>query len=407
MSGMAVSYEWSPEEQREYSLAKLLKYIEDYVYPFHPYYRKVFMDRGLDPRKFRSYADLRRIPVTTRAEVLADQRAFVLRPGTSGDGDVEPLGPGRKLSYVLKTLRAGYSRDVLGSPRPFSRRVTQTRAAEWEPTRFTFSSGVEGDRLAAGYTEHDSFRVMPVLASMLYLFGWEPGMRGLAMAPGLPHFAVQLAVAAGLTVEGGTAAFVEAWDTVRETERLAEIASRLPFDMFLASPSYMGFWLGCALEMMDEDPEMNLSQVRFALLPGEPLPGERREELKGLFEQVGSHGVEVLECYGSSELRAAFPECGEGAGIHLDPEYYFWEVLDPDTMEPVGWGEPGVLCFSHVGWRGTVLLRYWTGDIAERGVTWDRCPRCGLTFPVLRPPVGRLKGVAPFLNDRDVTSCKT
>ena len=58
-----------------------------------------------------------------------------------------------------------------------------------------------------------------------------------------------------------------------------------------------------------------------------------------------------MECYGAAELRAAFPECDERTGMHLDPEFYFWEVLDPHTMDPVRWGEPGVLCFSHIGWR--------------------------------------------------------
>ena len=47
------------------------------------------------------------------------------------------------------------------------------------------------------YTGHDISRVMPHLAGMLYVFGWEPDMRGLAMVPGLAHFALQQATCAG------------------------------------------------------------------------------------------------------------------------------------------------------------------------------------------------------------------
>lgn len=253
--------------------------------------------------------------------------------------------------------------------------------------------------MAAGYTGHDISRVMPLLAGMLYVFGWEPDMRGLVMVPGLAHFALQQATSAGLTVEGGAAAFHEAGEMIGETERLVEVASLVPFDMYVASPSYMWYWLTSALEMIEEGSAARPSPVRFALLAGEPLSEELREELESFFVEVGSPGVKILECYGAAELRAAFPECDERTGMHLDPEFFFWEVLDPDTMDPVRWGEPGVLCFSHIGWRGTVLLRYWTGDLIEGGVTWDKCPRCGLTLPVLRPPVGRLGGAASLQNE--------
>ncbi len=90
---MALSYEWTPEEQREYSLAKLIKYIKDYVYPYHPYYRKLFKEQGIDPDKLHSYDDLRRIPITTKEDTAADQKAFILQPKVEDSAyDVEELG---------------------------------------------------------------------------------------------------------------------------------------------------------------------------------------------------------------------------------------------------------------------------------------------------------------------------
>ncbi len=52
-------------------------------------------------------------------------------------------------------------------------------------------------------------------------------------------------------------------------------------------------------------------------------------------------------------------------------------------------GEPGVLVFSHIDWRGTVLVRYWTGDLAKGGLRWERCRCCGYTFPLLFGPICR------------------
>jgi phenylacetate-coenzyme A ligase PaaK-like adenylate-forming protein len=45
--------------------------------------------------------------------------------------------------------------------------------------------------------------------------------------------------------------------------------------------------------------------------------------------------------------------------------------------------------FTHIGWRGTVLVRYWTGDLIKGGMVWDRCEACGWTFPRIFPPMCR------------------
>ena len=66
-------------------------------------------------------------------------------------------------------------------------------------------------------------------------------------------------------------------------------------------------------------------------------------------------------------------------------------MLDPKTNEPVPEGEPGVLTFSHIDWRGTTFLRYYTGDLITGGVRWERCKFCGLTYPIMYPPIMRAK----------------
>ena len=86
---------------------------------------------------------------------------------------------------------------------------------------------------------------------------------------------------------------------------------------------------------------------------------------------------------------AGFYECYEGSKLHVDPEYFFTEILDPDTKQPVAPGEPGVFVWSHIDWRGTAILRYWTGDYVSGGMQWGECPHCKLTMPRLITPIWR------------------
>jgi phenylacetate-CoA ligase len=390
---MAISYEWTPEEQREYSLAKLFRYIKDYVYPYHPHYRKLLKDSKMSPDRLNTYDDLRRIPITEKNDTLADQKAFILQPKTEDtEYDVASLSRTKELGYAWKTLNTRYLRDLYGKPRTFTERVKHTAASEWLPIHFHASGGTTGSPSLAMYTNHDIRKVIPMMAGMMYLFGWEPTMRALNMFPALPHLAFFQVIFAEFTVDNGGAFFHTCGDKAIPTERQVQIAGTMPFDMYIAIPSYMTYWLKTATWMIEAGEAAKPDPVKYAVLAAEPLSDEYRDRLKAQFEGIGSPDIKIIDGYGSTELRAAFFECDEKTNIHLNPEFYFWEVLDPESREPVKWGEPGVLVFSHVDWRGTVLLRYWTGDLIQGGVVWEKCPSCGLTMPVLRPPIGRVAG---------------
>jgi phenylacetate-CoA ligase len=93
----------------------------------------------------------------------------------------------------------------------------------------------------------------------------------------------------------------------------------------------------------------------------------------------------------STELKSGgFRECDEGTGLHVDPQHFFIELIDPETKMPAEPGRPGVLVWSHIDWHGTVILRYWSGDIIEGGVSYGTCPGCGLVVPRLFQPFRRL-----------------
>jgi phenylacetate-CoA ligase len=74
-------------------------------------------------------------------------------------------------------------------------------------------------------------------------------------------------------------------------------------------------------------------------------------------------------------------ECAEQpGGTHIIEDQLIEEVLDPDTLEPVGFGERGERVVTSFG-RGTIpLLRYRTGDLVCR-VPASTC-RCGRGFDI-------------------------
>ena len=74
-------------------------------------------------------------------------------------------------------------------------------------------------------------------------------------------------------------------------------------------------------------------------------------------------------------------ECAhQPGGTHIIEDHVIEEVLDPDTFEPVGFGERGERVVTSFG-RGTIpLLRYRTGDLVCR-VPASTCT-CGRGFDI-------------------------
>src|SRR3546814_16001594 len=99
-------------------------------------------------------------------------------------------------------------------------------------------------------------------------------------------------------------------------------------------------------------------------------------------------GVRPLDCYGMIEFQPTAWEVPEQDGLVLAEDFAFAEVLDPDTLEPVPDGTPGILVLTHLDKQACPLVRWWTGDLVVR----DSRPRAaGRTHPRL---VGGVRGRA-------------
>ncbi len=382
----------SPEAQREISLARLLAFVRDVVSPYSPYYRRVLRERGVDVAGLRTYEDFRRaIPITTKADIVAHQAAFTVAPAYPGHPNphgVEPLRPAHWAAYRAAAQTPGV-RDVFGL-RPEQDRIREQYLREWQPIHFQMSGGSTGRSITTGYTYRD-LDLMARSAAWWYELNRRirPDDKWLNLLPAAPH----LGIYAGLLVPLLTAQpnFNTFGGKAMPTERQIELAAEDGnFAAIIALPSYLTHWLRTAGRMLDSGRIKPLAGFRLTFCVGEPITDSYRRLLKDLFRAVGAEDVAVLEGMGSTELRSpGFYECAEGSKLHFDPEYFFAEILHPQTREPVPWGEPGVLVWSHIDWRGTVILRYWTGDYISGGMVWGTCPHCRLTIPRLVTPIWR------------------
>jgi phenylacetate-coenzyme A ligase PaaK-like adenylate-forming protein len=389
----------SVEEQKDASFRRLSNYIRKVIYPYHPYYRKLFDEAGLDANQIRKPADLARIPVTHKEDYNQDPLAFILQPtfpGVEPRYDTARIGGGFIAKYLAQAL-TNIPRDYASVYRAnykegFKYKGIGRRAAmEWNPIHFHVSAGSTGDPTPAVYTYRDIHKNVKEVASAFWAgreLEWTT--RALNIFPGAPHLAFfqvvmgkWLAAASGFDTFGGN---------VVPTEKQIELFARVGFDGIIAIPSYLVYWLRRAVEMVRAGEVEPLKTLFIAMVAAEPLTDSLRDYIRGLVRDAGGReDFKLVQGYGMTEMRIAFYECAENMNIHLNPKHFYWEVLDPATLEPVEEGEPGVLVFSHIDWRGSVFLRYYTGDLIGGGVRWGRCPECGLTFPVMIPPIMRAK----------------
>ena len=395
-------YELDPQTQRRDAATRLFRYIRDYIYPYHPYLRRLYREAKVDIDRLKTPDDLRRLPIIDKHALREDPQAFILRPAFPG----VPSVPGMETAAPRRSMLLKYvAQAALNWPREYSHlvrnpsfreKVRRRALLEWQPIHFHVSTGSTGTPTPATYTHRDLTRLMPQLASTLVLpkqrdpeephFDWQE--RAMNIFPGAPHLAFFAPVISKFAA--GTSAFDTFGGSVIPTDRTISLFEQGGFSSLTAVPSYLVHWLRRAAELQQEGTIGPLKQFTRVVVGAEPLSEPLRELIRRLALGLGAHPkFRIYQSLGMTEMKWFAMECSEGSGIHCNPVFYYWELLHPETREPVAEGEPGVLVFSHIGWRGTALVRFWTGDLIKGGMTWQRCERCGYTFPRVYPPVCR------------------
>lgn len=121
--------------------------------------------------------------------------------------------------------------------------------------------------------------------------------------------------------------------------------------------------------------------VQRMLTQGAPMSDLKRRRLAQLW------GAEVRDCWTLPEMMTLGCEDSDCYGFRLWSDYCYAEILDENTLEPVGEGQPGLLVLSAlVTNNATPFLRWNTGQIAtlrsRRGLgsPFD-------VFPLIQPHV--------------------
>jgi phenylacetate-CoA ligase len=77
------------------------------------------------------------------------------------------------------------------------------------------------------------------------------------------------------------------------------------------------------------------------------------------------YNMKAYDIYGLTEIigpGVAF-ECEAQKGLHVNEDFFYPEIIDPETGKPLPAGEKGELVFTTLTREGTPLLRYRTRDI--------------------------------------------
>lgn len=374
-----------PERKiRQLQVESLRRYLREIVLPFSPHYREFFREHGLNADSIRTPDDLRRIPFTTKADLLDSpehpQRAreFVIMP------DQRALA--RKPRVVLRALVRGRSR------------VQQELEAEFRPIFLTSTTGRSSDPIPFLFTRHDLENLAQGGRHLFEICGARRDMRLLNMFPYAPHLAFWQ------THYGAEAFGVFVASTgggrVLGTEGQLRFMRRIKPDVIIGMPTFVYHVLQQAVAE-----EVACESLKRIVLGGEKVPDGMRRKLVVLAAKLGARDVDVVATYGFTEAKMAFAECPRcieepSCGYHLYPDLALFEVVDPKTCEPVPPGAPGELVFTPLDARGTVVLRYRTGDLIDGGISYEPCPNCGRCVPRLVGNISRTAEIREMRVDK-------
>ncbi len=304
----------------------------------HAYYREIFKARGIRFSDVKGIDDLESIPLTSKADYMARPEDFVLKLPDASLFE-------RLIYNVLYTTGT-----TTGRPTPFYN------------------------------TAHDYYATLMISKRVARIVGLTPedtiaNTYPLTTVPHLTFFAAfwyATVIGARLvsTLTGTPNPEFPVTNSSRHAARMVETSGAT---VLWGIPSFLRRLLTLAEEM-----NLDYHRVRMAAVAGEPCSRGLREDLVRRMKRLGAKNPRVNNRFGFTEISTVLVECDEAGecGFHNPaPDHFFLEAVDVEAARRVEDGEPGYLAVTHLNRRGTVLLRYLTGDIVV--LSRERCPCCG------------------------------
>lgn len=368
------------KELRRLQDKKLRDFIIRQLYPFSPYYRRLFDRNKIKPDDIRTVEDLKRIPFTSKADFLGApeeditdrSREFFLRPT---EESIKKYLPKVKL---VKLFIKGKERGK------------ECLESEYRPVFLTATAGTTNKPISFIYTGYDIENLKISGKRMIEILDIRRDGKVINAFPYAPHLAFWQTVFAGfsanifiLSTGGGK--------TLGTEGNIHSILKVKP-QFLIGVPSYIYHILKIA-----GDRKLDFSFLTRVTLGAGRVPKGFKKKISKLLAQMGAHDVMVLGTYGFTESRSAWVECPTtieiSSGYHTYPDKEILEVIDPATGEVKAEGEDGEIVYTGIDGRGSCVLRYRTGDLVKGGIVYSPCPHCGRTVPRISSDIVRASNI--------------
>jgi len=240
--------------------------------------------------------------------------------------------------------------------------------------RIHASSGTTGKMTVVGYTQHDVDGWAECAARSIVAAGGSASDY-IHVSYGYGLFTGGLGLHYGAEKLGATAVPVSSGNTKRQIDIMRDFGTNI----LCCTPSY-AMYIGETIRDKKIDPQS--LKVRSGIFGAEPWTQEMRKEIEKALD------IKAYDIYGLSEIAGpgVASECECQNGMHINEDYFYPEIIDPDTGERLPDGEYGELVFTCIGKQALPLLRYRTRDICA--LTHEKCG-CGRTLVRMFKPRGR------------------
>ena len=323
---------WNPDAEqadlknmRQHQIESLRRVVE-LVYNKVPFYKKKLDQANVKPEDIKTLEDIQKIPFTTKYELR----------------DTYPYG-----------LVAADMEEIV---------------------ELHASSGTTGTPVVDAYTEKDIDIWSDSMARTLAMAG-ATHKDIIQNAYGYGLFTGGLGVHYGARRLGAHIVPISAGNTQRQITVMRDFGTTL----LTCTPSY-SLYLSEAIKDMGID--FSKLKLRAGCFGAEPWTNDMRDEIEEKLN-ISAHDI-----YGLTEIigPGVSAECEAKNGLHVNEDYFYPEIINPDTGEVLPEGEKGELVFTTLTRTGTPLLRYRTRDITY--LFREKCS-CGRTTIKMHRLYGR------------------
>lgn len=276
-------------------------------------------------------------------------------------GDIKGIEDISKLPYTTKNdLRDNYPFGLLAVPQS-------------QIVRVHASSGTTGKATVVAYTRKDIELWMECVARDLVMCGITQADK-IQIAYGYGLFTGGLGVHYGAENLGCTTIPM----STGNTKRLVTMMEDFGATAIACTPSYL---LHIA-EVIEEMGVRDRLAIKTAICGAEPWTEKMRLQIE---EKLN---IKVHDIYGLSEIcgPGVATDCDFHKGLHVQEDHFYPEIIDKDTLTPVGDDTIGELVFTTLTKEGMPLLRYRTKDLTS--ISHEKC-ECGRTTPRIQKFKGR------------------